>query len=192
MSELRPDHRPLPLELLDVCPECHASVLIPMNHVVLDLREVPPGTGGAMAIIRLAHLLMASSPVPGATLFGLHRHQPPEDLDRRPTETIGHAWRRSRLGSKARQGLDRLLSAYPDAEVVHLEHQSFAGGRRTRRQGPWLNVTLALTAGENVYEPVDFSIWQETGNVYKVFDGAVEDDPFLEVTDLTTRPAEAP
>lgn len=172
----RPNHSPLPVDRLDVCPECHGIVFITHNHVALDLREVQPGTPGAMAVLQLAHLVMASSPMPGAALFAMHDHQPPENVDQRPTETIADAWRRSRRGTKARQGFDLLLATYPQAEVWSVEPNG----------GPWMNVTLAPVSGENVY--VDFSIWRVTGNVYKTQGGMVADDPCLVVTDLGGRP----
>jgi hypothetical protein len=86
------------------------------------------------------------------------------------------------MKSKARQGLDRLLAEYPEAEVgriwsyEHVESIVYA-----TNSGPWTCVDL-LIAPETI---VQFAIWNYTGNVYRLdTSGAVEDDPFIVITPL--------
>lgn len=43
------------------------------------------------------------------------------------------------------------------------------------RNGPWFEVTATYSDGGRR----GFAIWYETGAVYRVVDGAVEDDPYL-------------
>jgi hypothetical protein len=98
---------------------------------------------------------------------------------------------------KARQGLNRLLEQYPEADVVEIIHQSLlAEVKKVAKllhhvrpysyfhipdEGPWTSITL-MDKGE----ALDFAIWNRTGNVYNIDkDGAVEDDPFIWITSFT-------
>lgn len=77
-----------------------------------------------------------------------------------------------------RQGLDRLLAEYPDADVAVIVNQ---GNRdsyvRNAVEGPWTTVDLTING-----ELTKFAIWNYTGNVYRCDEyGAVEDDPFIVV-----------
>lgn len=96
------------------------------------------------------------------------------------------------MSSPAREGLDRLLATYPEAELAWAVHQHrtvldarrsrtarrFAGtaGLFSESDGPWLCVDL--------YEPggalLCFAIWITTGDVYELDEhGAVKDDPLI-------------
>src|SRR5215469_6980382 len=92
--------------------------------------------------------------------------------------------------SKAREGLNHLLEHFPDAEVLHVDHQGYheeiaaikLGAESLESQmqsdGPWTAVTLRHEKG-----PVEYAIWNTTGAVYETDQhGAVADDPFLEPT----------
>jgi hypothetical protein len=93
--------------------------------------------------------------------------------------------------SNMRQGLSALLAYYPNADLVHVENQNdtlrevmrtapappFEHWTYRSEPGPWTTVDLVLAG-----KPLRLAIWNRTGNVYKVGDdGAVEDDPFIEV-----------
>lgn len=105
------------------------------------------------------------------------------------------------MNSKARQGFDRLLAEYPEAEVARTwnqddaiteiyEHVEGLSGvtfdfvRSTvysTNSGPWTCVDL-LTAPGTIGQ---FAIWNYTGNVYRLDkSGAVEDDPFIVITTI--------
>jgi hypothetical protein len=104
--------------------------------------------------------------------------------------------------TKARQGLDMLLAAHPNAEVARIlrQHQDDDWSHPIDRQpfflrprivgewprGVWTEVDLILEIPTD--RPPDltpFAILNHTGNVYRCdAEGAVEDDPFLVVTPL--------
>jgi hypothetical protein len=96
-----------------------------------------------------------------------------------------HTWETE--PSKARRGLDKLLSTFASREVAFVASdaadQRFliaahaddrAGRSLPELPSPWLCVSLV--GGDQ------FAIWKATGAVYRVGpDGAVEDDPILTV-----------
>lgn len=70
------------------------------------------------------------------------------------------------------EGIDRVLAHYPGATVEW-----------TKISDAW--TVLKLVGGEIVIGEI--AIWNETGNAYHVGEfGAVEGDPFIVVTPLTT------
>lgn len=77
--------------------------------------------------------------------------------------------------SLARRGLDLLLAHAPHLELVDAEWQ---------RDGPWLLVTLGQpSTGKTPTVPAfalhHYAIWQHTGAVHGMSDGAVTDDAIL-------------
>lgn len=99
--------------------------------------------------------------------------------------------------SLARQGLDRLLALFPDAEIERLDwqlpreaivtrdtHDSPLRETLAQPAGPWVCVDLVIVGNAS-----RFAIWKTTGAVYQLDEhGAVEDDPFLTVEpELTER-----
>jgi hypothetical protein len=90
--------------------------------------------------------------------------------------------------SLARRGVDALLAKYPGCTIQAFDSQAerpvlakdVATGKVSELTrlpaGPWVRVWL--DGGGS------FAIWKRTGNVYRVGDdGAVEDDPFIEIKD---------
>lgn len=82
---------------------------------------------------------------------------------------------------RCKRGLDDLLAFHADALVIDLEWQE--------GDAPWVLVTM-WWLDEEVDRSGEFAIWKSTGNVYRVHQGAVEDDPFIETTPFT--PFEGP
>lgn len=91
------------------------------------------------------------------------------------------------MPSAARQGLDRLLDAYPDADIERIDGQPAVDAGATRDYlGAPLREILPQPAGPWVcIDFVDgskFAIWKNTGAVYRVDEhGAVEDDPIIQL-----------
>lgn len=100
-------------------------------------------------------------------------------------------WRPIRTAaSNMRQGLNALLRYFPAADLVRIVNQNdtlqdiFASAppppfehAQPHDPGPWTTVDLVLAG-----KPLRLAIWNQTGHVYRVGeDGAVEDDPFIEV-----------
>jgi hypothetical protein len=96
--------------------------------------------------------------------------------------------------TKMREGLDCLLELHPEAEVARVlrQHEDDDWDHPTREgwawpRGPWTEVDLILEVPSD--RPPDltkFAIWNRTGNVYKIDKlGAVQDDPFIEVTPMS-------
>lgn len=97
------------------------------------------------------------------------------------------------MKSKARQGLDKLLELYPEAEPLQIHSQAptvvavynlqppdefsrgYLASSIPRDPGPW---TIADLADDG--KALRFAIWNETGNVYRVDEhGAADDDPII-------------
>jgi hypothetical protein len=79
-----------------------------------------------------------------------------------------------------RQGLDRLLAMHPHLSVV----AAWMPGRASGMLGAaWLRVDLGQPSeGErDAYAVLSFAIFRNTGAVYRMAGGAVEDDPLIEV-----------
>jgi|SRR5215472_1274064 len=82
--------------------------------------------------------------------------------------------------SPARRGLDALLARYPHFDVLYVERGS---AEHTRIAAPWIIVTLGQPSDNEIeaFARWEFAIWKNTGAVYTVEDGAVADDPIIEV-----------
>lgn len=81
--------------------------------------------------------------------------------------------------SLMRQGLNALLEQFSGLDVLKVELQTDYEGKRP---GPWTLVDLGILGWSHRKE---FAIWNNTGNVYRDDEqGAVEDDPMIEVTPL--------
>lgn len=96
---------------------------------------------------------------------------------RKPRELSGlemwlHEQARREQHERCRGGFTKLLERYAPAMVYDLEWQE---------DGPWLLVTLWWLT-EDIDRTEEFAIWKVTGNVYRVHDGAVEDEPFILTT----------
>jgi hypothetical protein len=74
--------------------------------------------------------------------------------------------------SYARQALDKLLALHPTWDVVEYEWQA---------DGPWVLVVIGQPSanGNEAWARHPYAIWKNTGAVYGMIDGAVQDDPFL-------------
>jgi hypothetical protein len=95
--------------------------------------------------------------------------------------------------SLARRGLDALLKQYPTADLAWTRQQDEKIMEVYREQiepsqynteywlapGPWLCVDLYVNGRIE-----QFAIWNRTGNVYRIFNGAAEDDPFISITNV--------
>lgn len=68
-------------------------------------------------------------------------------------------------------GLEALMKAHNHAVVLSAEWQE---------SGPWYLVVLWELAGEDLDQTDEYAIWKNTGNVYCVHHGAVEDDPIID------------
>jgi len=88
--------------------------------------------------------------------------------------------------SPARRGLDELLKRYPFFDVLYIERGSTESELRTEGPliaAPWILVSLGQPS-ENEIEAFarwEFAIWKNTGAVYRVVDGAVQDPAIIEV-----------
>lgn len=92
--------------------------------------------------------------------------------------------------SNMRQGLNALLRHFPGADVAGVINQNDAlrdimasvdpppfDFQPIGNAGPWTCVDLVLAG-----KPLRFAIWNNTGTVFRIGeDGAVVDDPFIEV-----------
>ena len=106
--------------------------------------------------------------------------------------------------SKAREGLDKLLELFPEADLAWVRQQNETIMNTYREQvkpsqyssqeywlapGPWLCVDLFVRG-----RILQFAIWNETGNVYRVakefeeYPGSVSDDPIIIITKLGAGP----
>lgn len=90
-----------------------------------------------------------------------------------------------------RRGLDALLAEHPHLDLLEVDWQiEPADGRSVARwRGPWVLVRLGQPSDHVEVEPAwavwEYAIWRVTGNVYLVgADGAVGDDPIIEITPL--------
>jgi hypothetical protein len=89
--------------------------------------------------------------------------------------------------SPARRGLDALLARYPHFDVLYVERGSAQGEMYPlvdSISAPWIMVTLGQPSeGEiEAFARWEFAIWKNTGSVYTMADGAVSDDPIIEVS----------
>jgi hypothetical protein len=76
------------------------------------------------------------------------------------------------MTSYVRRALDRLLELHPTWDLVEYEWQS---------SGPWVLVVLGQPSNGSVeaFARHPYAIFKNTGSVYGMRNGAVDDDPFL-------------
>jgi hypothetical protein len=80
-----------------------------------------------------------------------------------------------------RQALDKLLSMFPDFDLMGVDWQRPKGQGET--PGPWLIVFLGQRSedGFEAWARHEYAIWKRTGAVHLVgADGAVIDPPIIE------------
>lgn len=84
--------------------------------------------------------------------------------------------------SLARRGLDALLERYPFFDLLDVK-RSVGGERYGLIGNPWMVVVLGQRSeGESeAFARWEFAIWLSTGAVHSLRDGAVSDDPIIEV-----------
>jgi hypothetical protein len=76
------------------------------------------------------------------------------------------------MTSYVRRALDQLLALFPGFDLIEYEWQE---------DGPWVLVVLGQPSNgrREVWARHPYAIWKNTGSVYGMMDGAVNDDPFL-------------
>ena len=88
--------------------------------------------------------------------------------------------------SPARRGLDELLKHYPFFDVLYIERGNAETEMRIQGapfSAAWILVTLGQPSeGEiEAFARWEFAIWKNTGAVYRVVSGAVQDPAIIEV-----------
>lgn len=75
------DVRPEQLRMIKRCPDCDAHIIPCDNGVWLDAGKADADVVGAMGIMELAGMMLATSPAGGesGSRHALHRHQPDEE-----------------------------------------------------------------------------------------------------------------
>jgi hypothetical protein len=95
--------------------------------------------------------------------------------------------------SLCRRGLDLLLAIHPHLDVLYA-YTPHGGDELTESPlaAPWLRIDLGQPSEGDVeaYAVWQFAIWKRTGAVYRMVNGAVEDDPFIEPSPITSYAAE--
>jgi len=89
--------------------------------------------------------------------------------------------------SLARRGFDELLVRFPHLDVVNV---SWAETKEAELiSQPWVLVTLGQPSQGEIlaWARWQFAIWKPTGSVYRMEHGAVEDDPYITVSDEEER-----
>lgn len=76
-----------------------------------------------------------------------------------------------------RRSFDELLKCYPQADVIGVDW-GFPDSEVSEIENPWVLVTLS----DHDANDCNFAIWKTTGAVYRMNEGAVEDDPFIEAS----------
>jgi hypothetical protein len=76
------------------------------------------------------------------------------------------------MTSYVRRALDQLLELHPNWDLVEYEWQA---------DGPWVLVVLGQPSNgdKEAWARHPYAIWKNTGSVYGMREGAVNDDPFL-------------
>lgn len=101
----------------------------------------------------------------------LSKKRPPHEMTALEAQ-LREAARREQY-ERCKRGLLDLMNFHSDGIVIDLEWQE--------GDAPWVLVTLWFL-GEELDRTDEFAIWKATGNVYRVHQGAVEDEPFLLTT----------